>query len=41
MKRRELTRMLLHKALQDEQLVEDLQENLKYDDETVGFHAQQ
>ena len=41
MKRREMVRLLLHKAAQDEAVLEELLPNPKFDDETVGFHAQQ
>jgi len=41
MKRREMVRTLLHKAAQDEAVVEALAGDRKFDDETVGFHAQQ
>lgn len=41
MKRRELVQMLLHKAAQDEAVLAELLPNRKFDDATVGFHAQQ
>ena len=41
MKQRELVQILLHKAAQDEAVLAELLPNPKFDDETVGFHAQQ
>ncbi len=41
MKQRELVRLLLHKAAQDEAAVERLMPDADLDDELVGFHAQQ
>jgi HEPN domain-containing protein len=41
MKKPELVRLLLHKAGQDEAVLAELLHNPKFDDETVGFHAQQ
>jgi len=41
MKQLEMVRMLLRKARQDEAVVEALVGDPKFDDETVGFHAQQ
>ena len=37
----EHVRTLLHKAAQDEAVLAELAEEPKFDDETVGFHAQQ
>ena len=37
----EHVRTLLHKAAQDEAVLAELAEDAKFDDETVGFHAQQ
>lgn len=41
MKRLEMVQVLLHKAAQDEAVLETLVADPKFDDETVGFHAQQ
>jgi HEPN domain-containing protein len=41
MKQPELVRLLLHKAAQGEAVLEELLADPKFDDETVGFHAQQ
>lgn len=41
MKLSEHVRTLLHKAAQDEAVLAELAEDFKFDDETVGFHAQQ
>jgi len=41
MKQRELVRSLLRKARQDEAVLERLLPDAEFDDETVGFHAQQ
>ena len=41
MKRRELVQTLLRKAAQDEAVLEALLPDPKFDNETVGFHAQQ
>ncbi len=41
MKRLEMVRVLLHKAAQDEAVLKTLVVDSKFDDETVGFHAQQ
>ena len=41
MKQSELVRLLLHKATQDEAVLEELLGDRRFDDETVGFHAQQ
>jgi len=41
MKRLEMVQMLLRKAAQDEAVLETLVTDPKFDDETVGFHAQQ
>lgn len=41
MKLSEHVRTLLRKAAQDEAVVAKLTEDFKFDDETVGFHAQQ
>jgi len=41
MKLSEHVRTLLHKAAQDEAVLTELAQDLKFDDETVGLHAQQ
>ncbi len=41
MKQRELVRLLLHKAAQDEAAMAHLMPDANLDDELVGFHAQQ
>jgi len=41
MKRLEMVRMLLHKAAQDEAVLAKLAGDPQFDDETLGFHAQQ
>ena len=41
MKQRELVRTLLHKAAQDEAVLDELLPHPRFDDATVGFHAQQ
>ena len=41
MRPREFARILLHKAEQDEAVLETLLPEARFDDETVGFHAQQ
>lgn len=41
MKRREMVSLLLRKAAQDEAVLAELLPNSKFDNETVGFHAQQ
>jgi hypothetical protein len=41
MKQLELVRLLLHKAAQDEAVLAALVGDPKFDNETVGFHAQQ
>jgi len=41
MKRLQMVRVLLHKAAQDEAVLEALVNDPKFDDDTVGFHAQQ
>lgn len=41
MRQAELVQRLLHKAAQDEAVLEKLLSDPTFDDETVGFHAQQ
>ncbi|MBI2433574.1 MAG: HEPN domain-containing protein [Candidatus Hydrogenedentes bacterium] len=41
MKQHEMIRMLLHKAGQDQAVLETLLNDPRFDDETLGFHAQQ
>lgn len=41
MRQRELVRTLLHKAAQDQAVLEALAPDPMFDKETVGFHAQQ
>ena len=41
MKQRETSRVLLHKAAQDEAVVARLLHDITFDDEIIGFHAQQ